>query len=81
MTQINVRRAIRDVKDYLIPYMPDVGKTQIYQLGYGRLKIWRIDNDSLWVGFILPYKHDPTHENLLHLSPDELIELAFCKLG
>ena len=79
MSTINVYKAIKDIR-YFLSYLPEVGETTIFNLGYGRLKIWQFTDDNYWIGFLLPYKKQPTLDNLLHLSKDEIYEIACTNL-
>jgi hypothetical protein len=72
MSHYHIEYAIRSVSAFIPSFIPADDKTQVFNLGYGRLKLWRVTNDLVWCGFVLPNKHDPELKNLLHLTPEEL---------
>ena len=73
-----LERAIKATQLFLA-FLPDVGNTVIFNLGYGRLKIWRYSGNNLWVGFIFPYKKEPALDNLAHITIEQYTNIALDK--
>jgi hypothetical protein len=79
----HIEYAIRDVKNFIPSFIPEddqTYKTQVFNLGYGKLKLTRMTENLVWCGFVLPGKHYPELKNLLHLTPMELTIKAHSEL-